>query len=174
MPHKYFAWRYLLTLLVLLATACSAPPDTGPVEVKWDRDVCKRCSMVLSDRYHSAQIRAREKKDKHSKVYLFDDIGCALIWLDDKPWRDDPQTEIWVNDHRDGSWIDARKAYYIPGQITPMEYGLGAQPEPADNALNFEQARQQIFAMEKRFNTHNIHLKESAMERQPQGSEREQ
>jgi hypothetical protein len=35
-----------------------------------------------------------------------------------------------------------------------MEYGLGAQPDPAPGALNFDQAREHIFEVERK---HNIH-----------------
>jgi len=174
MRRELSYWRSLWPLTLLLLVACSAPPDSGPVEVKWDRDVCERCSMVLSDRLHSAQVRATPEPGKHSRVYKFDDIGCALIWLQDKPWRDNPKTEIWVTDHRSGAWIDARSAYYLLGQVTPMEYGLGAQSEAAQGSLNFEQARQQIFALEARFNTHGVHLKESAMSRHNENGARTQ
>ena len=167
------AARFLWLVGLLIVSACSQPPDTGPVKVKWDRDICARCSMVLSDRHHSAQVRAHEIPGKRSKVYLFDDIGCAVIWLQDKPWRDDPKTEIWVNDHRSGEWIDARSAHYLPGQVTPMEYGLGAQSDPTANSLNFEQARLRILELEARFNTHGIHLKESASKRLNKSEEAE-
>lgn len=166
--------KWLWSAIVILLTACSQAPDSGPVEVKWDRDTCTRCSMVLSDRHHSAQVRATTEPGKRSKVYKFDDIGCALLWLEDKPWRNDPKTEIWVNDHRNGAWIDARRAYYVAGQVTPMEYGLGAQSEPADNALNFEQARMQILELEARFNTHGAHLKQGAKDRLTETDARQQ
>ena len=54
---------------------CSGEPLTGPVEIKWDRDVCVRCSMVISDRHFAAQIR-----DPMKKVLKFDDFGCAIFW----------------------------------------------------------------------------------------------
>jgi copper chaperone NosL len=167
-------WRRLWPVLLLSLLSCSGAPDSGPVEVKWDRDTCTRCSMVLSDRNHSAQVRAAPEAGKRSKVYKFDDIGCALLWIDDKPWRDDPKTEIWVNDHRNGAWIDARSAYYLPGQVTPMEYGLGAQSDAAQGALTYEQAHQRIFELEARFNTHGLHLKESAKDRHDDSGERTQ
>ncbi len=167
--HRYW-W---LAPLMLLLSACSGKPDTGPVDIKWDRDTCARCSMVLSDRLHSAQVRATPVPGKRSKVYLFDDIGCALIWLEDKPWRDDPKTEIWVNDQHTGEWLDARSAHYVPGQITPMEYGLGAQSRAEEGSLDFARAKQRIFELEARFNTHNIHLKESAKARHDDSGERQ-
>jgi len=157
--------RFILMALLALMAACSGEPETGPVEVRWDRDACERCRMMLSDRYHSAQVRGGPA-ERRAKVYKFDDIGCAVIWLEDKAWRDDARTEIWVNDHRSGEWIDARSAHYLADQVTPMEYGLGAQPEAAPNSMNFEQAQQHIFEIEARFNTHGAHLRDAAKARE--------
>jgi copper chaperone NosL len=145
----------LLALLLLLGslaglTAC-VDSGTGPAAVKWDRVVCERCRMVLSARDYSAQIRGFNAEDK-STPHFFDDIGCALIWLDQQPWRDDPRTEIWVNDWRNGAWIDARTAYYFKGKETPMQYGLAAQSEPLPGALSFADAKIHILEVEARSN----------------------
>jgi hypothetical protein len=149
-----------------LLISCSNGPETGPVEVRWDRMACERCRMVLSDRKHSAQVRFTDPGGR-SRVMLFDDIGCAVVWLEDKPWKSAPSTEIWVNDHRDGRWIDARSAYYVGGQVTPMEYGLGAQDVPVSGALSFDQAVAHIWEIEKRFNTHGADVREQAGLRNP-------
>jgi nitrous oxide reductase accessory protein NosL len=142
-----------LALLVLAMLAgCSGDPGTGPASVTWDRDICERCRMVLSDRRFAAQIRVpAEQEGKRSKVYYFDDIGCAVLWLDQQPFRDRPGVEIWVTDHRNGEWIDARTAHYVRVKNTPMEYGLGAQRVSADGALDLEAAVAHIFEVEKRF-----------------------
>lgn len=147
----------LLALLLGALAACSGDPGTGPLDVKWDRFTCERCRMVLSDRKHSAQVRIPQAEGR-SKVLFFDDIGCAVVWLEDKPFRDDPKTEIWVTDWRSGAWIDARKAFYLAGQVTPMEYGLGAQSEPDPQAIDFAAARGRIFEVEKKYNVHGGHL----------------
>ena len=144
----------LLALLLLLGglpglTGCG-DSGTGPVAVKWDRIACERCRMVLSARNYSAQIRAFEAEGK-SALHFFDDIGCAVLWMDQQPWKEGPAIEIWVVDHRNGEWIDARAAYYVTGKTTPMEYGLGAQRDPAPGALSFEQAIPHIYEVEKRF-----------------------
>ena len=83
--------RYVLLCMVFLVASCTGDPGTGPVEVKWDRDTCERCRMVLSDRFHSAQVRGGPAGEK-TKVYKFDDIGCAVIWLEDKTWKDEQRT----------------------------------------------------------------------------------
>ena len=67
-----------LGLIVLLALSACSDNGTGPVEVKWDRDACERCRMVLSDRYHAAQIRGGPA-DRKARVYKFDDIGGAIV-----------------------------------------------------------------------------------------------
>ena len=163
MPSKSYIAVLMLSLLLML-TGCSGDPGTGAKEVKWDRDACERCRMVLSDRSYAAQIRYLPPNKQRSVVALFDDIGCATLWLADKPWKDDPQTEIWVADYRTGDWIDARQATYVKGRVTPMEFGLGAQAEPVPDGLSFEQAKQHIIAVEERFNVHGVHLLERLKE----------
>ena len=149
-------WFGVPCVLLGLA-ACSGDPGSGPLDVKWDRFACERCRMVLSDRQHAAQVRVPQAEGR-SKVVFFDDIGCAVVWLEDKPFRDDTRTEIWVTDWRTGDWIDARKAVYLAGQVTPMEYGLGAQTEPNAQALDFAAARERIFEVERKYNVHGGHL----------------
>lgn len=159
----------MLTILVLAGlSACSGDAGTGPGEIKWDRDACDRCRMVLSDPRHAAQIRYFPAEKKRSQVAVFDDIGCASLWLAGQPWRDDPKTEIWVTDHRSGKWIDARSATYVTGHVTPMEYGLGAQAEPMAGGLTFAQARAHFLEVEKRFNTHGVQLLERLEEQSRQ------
>ena len=170
--------KRLLPLLLLLALlGCSGDPGTGPVEVKWDRDACERCRMVLSDRQHSAEIRYYPAGKSRSTVAKFDDIGCASLWLDEQPFRDDPRTEIWVTDHRSGDWIDARTATYVSGKLTPMEYGLGAQRDAVEGGLSFAQARERFAQVEERFNIHGVHLlerlEEQARHRQRRAEQQE-
>ena len=139
--------------IILLLSACSQQEETGPGKVRWDQETCLRCAMAVSDRKFSAQVRGGDAAG-FTRLYKFDDIGCAVIWLDQQPWKDDPRTEIWVNDHRNGQWIDARTASYVTGKITPMGYGLGAQSEAAEGLRDFAGAREHIIMIE---NTVNIH-----------------
>jgi copper chaperone NosL len=142
----------------LLLSACSGDPGTGPVDVKWDRDSCARCNMVLSDRQHAAQVRHTPADGGRSEVRRFDDFGCAVLWLDKQVWANDASVEIWVTDQHSGQWIDARTAHYTPGRITPMQYGLGAQAEASADALDFTRAREHVYAIERRFNIHGGNL----------------
>jgi copper chaperone NosL len=56
-------------------------------EIKWDRETCVRCSMVISDRRFAAQLRGGPK----NTVFKFDDIGCFAFWI-----RDHLKTYPWL------------------------------------------------------------------------------
>ena len=111
--------------------ACSGEPSSGPTQVHWDRDADPRCGMIISDKRFAAQIR-----DPQGKAWKFDDIGCALFWLAQRPFNEDtPNTEYWVADYRMGGWIDARQAHYLPGKKSPMGYQVAASLAARQNAL---------------------------------------
>lgn len=147
--------RVVAAALLLILAACSNDPGTGPVEIKWDRDTCDRCRMVVSDPHFAAQIRYFPA-GRRSRVESFDDVGCAVLWLEQQTWKDDPNIEFWVADFQTGDWIDARTATYVTQNATPMEYGLGAQATP--DGMSFEQAKLHIYDVEQRFNQHGVQL----------------
>lgn len=140
-----------LLLALLGLGGCSGDPGSGPLPPRWDRSTCERCRMMLSDRQHGAQVRIKATNGT-SQVLYFDDLGCALIWLEAKPAPDRDGAEIWVTDWRSGDWIDARAAHYASNQVTPMGYGLGAQREDGAGLLDFPQAKAHVFAVEHRHN----------------------
>lgn len=142
-----------LVLLTGLLGGCSGGDATGPGDIRWDRETCSRCGMAIGDRHAAAQVRGGPAGQR-TRLYLFDDFGCAVVWLDGQTWRDDPRTEIWVTDHRDGRWIDARRASYITGIRTPMGYGLGAQQESAPDSMDFTLAREVVHEIEQREHLH--------------------
>ncbi len=149
---RLLAGWLLLAAAGLLLAACSGEPDRGPGKVRWDRETCVRCNMAVSDPHYSAQVRVHPGPG--SRLYKFDDIGCAVIWLDEQKLADDPDVEIWVNDYRTGEWIDARSAWYVPGKVTPMGYGLGATREKEPGAMDFAAARRHIYRVEETFHQH--------------------
>jgi hypothetical protein len=78
--------------------------------------------MVVSDRHNTTQVI----DPKTGKKYMFDDIGCMVLWFGDEniEWKN--KAIIWITDVDTGKWIDARKAYYDTNNITPMAYGFSA------------------------------------------------
>ncbi len=118
--------KYLRVLLLLSFTfffiACEKKVKTGIDEVHWDRDMCARCVMVVSDRKNTVQIRNPDS----GRTYMFDDIGCMAIWFVEEQieWKD--RAIVWITDVNSGEFIDARKAFYDTNNITPMAYGFSA------------------------------------------------
>ncbi len=144
--YSYCVWF----LLVLLMMGCESQIDTKPIAVHWDRDMCERCKMVLSDRKFSAQVVNPE----NGKHYMFDDIGCVILWFkEDKiPWSE--KAVIWVNDARNGEWIDARSAWYDVENITPMAYGFGAHKtkealHDGDEVIDFAEMSRRVIKIGK-------------------------
>ena len=137
---------FFFTLIVHFFTACSN--DTNDVNkispVHWDRDMCERCKMVISDRKNSVEV-----KDPSGKAYMFDDIGCALLWFEENriPWE--AKAHIFVTDAKTGKWLDARKAWYDTGNVTPMDFGFSAHKHKSDIAkgkeiIDFNEMRRRI------------------------------
>lgn len=124
----------------------------GMAEIKWDRDTCARCNMVISDPRFAAQLRGGAK----STAFKFDDVGCLVFWLRDKaaqhPWMAEPATRMWVADANDPSgqaWLDARHAHYLPGRLSPMGYNFAAVREAVPGSVTFEEMRAQVLAKGK-------------------------
>jgi hypothetical protein len=102
--------------------ACEKKAETGVAEVHWDRDLCSRCVMVVSDRKNTVQIRNPDT----SKTYMFDDIGCMALWFEEEKIEWKSKAIVWVTDLESGEFIDARTAFYDTNNVTPMAYGYSA------------------------------------------------
>lgn len=98
--------------------------------------------MVIHDRYFAAEVR-----DPEGKVWKFDDIGCAIFWLNQHGLSEKtPGIEIWVADHQTGKWLDARLATYLEGIKSPMRYQFGATDKVLNNGIDYETMKIRILA----------------------------
>lgn len=115
---KYFKFLFFLLFFI----GCDGKIDISAKKVNFDRDICERCKMIVSDRSYAAQII----NPSNGKVYKFDDIGCAILWLKEQniSWKN--EAIIYVIDIDTGNWIDAKKAIWSDFNITPMSYGFAA------------------------------------------------
>lgn len=121
----------LLLLFALLFIGCGEI-DTNPKEIKFDREVCHRCKMIISVRNYAAQTINPDT----GKRFYWDDIGCAVLWFDEDniEWQDKAIT--YVKDVHSGEWINVKEAFWTYGALTPMDYGWSAhkqQQEGKDN-----------------------------------------
>ena len=147
---RFSFYLLLLPFFFLGFSGCEKKPIGAVEKMHWDRDMCERCKMAISERKFAVQVI----DPKTGKNYKFDDIGCAVLWMDEEkvPWKD--QAIIWITDAKTGQWIDARKAEYTEGSITPMAYGFGAytgQTVPKDRqVLDFNTVAKKIIDIEKK------------------------
>ena len=119
----------------------------GMAEIKWDRDTCVRCSMVISDPRFAAEMRGGEK----NTVFKFDDICCLVFWLRDKaaqfPWMA-AAGFAHVGGRRgrhNATWLDAA-GHYLGGRLAD-----GLQPPPPGRVSGglTEAMREQVLAKGK-------------------------
>lgn len=138
-----------LSFFLLSFTGCEKKPIGTVDKMHWDRDMCERCKMAISERKYAVQAI----DPKSGKVYKFDDIGCAVLWMIEEkiPWKD--QAILWITDAKTGEWIDARKAKYTEEAITPMAFGFAAYSEKTlpkgKHTINFDTISKKIVKIEE-------------------------
>jgi len=150
---KNFKLLFLATVLLLGFAGCEKKDPTEMRGVHWDRDMCERCKMVVSDRHHAVQVI----NTVNGRSYMYDDIGCVVLWFDDEKIDWAPKAKIWITDIKTGKWIDARTALYDTHNITPMAYGFGAHENNStikvgEEIINFEEVSKRIFEIEENKN----------------------
>ena len=149
------ASSFLLTPLAAVLSGCSKQGNWPEhmLEIKWDRDTCARCSMVISDRRFAGQIRGGPEQT----TFKFDDPGCLAFWLNEKtdqyPWLNDAATRLWIADfnskNRDEmNWLDPKRANFI-SKRSPMGYNFAAVATPLPGSLDFTEMRQLTLAKGK-------------------------
>ena len=88
------------------------------------------CGMVIDELDYASQVVSAK-----GKTWFFHDHGDFVLWLKDKPFKDD--VVIWVMSRDTHRWIDAKKAFYSVNESTPMGYGFGAYEKKQNNFINF-------------------------------------
>ena len=148
--YKKLTTAFLSISLALMFTACEKKVKTGIHDIHWDRDMCERCIMVVSDRNQTVQVI----NPKDGEAYIFDDIGCTFLWFKDQDikWKD--SAIIWINDFKTSKWINARTAYFDTMNITPMAYGFGAHEQKDSiqaglEVIDFEEVEKRVLKIGK-------------------------
>ncbi len=123
--------KYILILFSLFFLGCEGKIDLGPKEVNYERDECERCAMMMGDKLFVAQVVSQE----NGKTYFFDDIGCAVLWLnsgDAHPLKLE-NVNIYVNNPENDKFVDAKEAVYTTDMPSPMSYNfLAHDPKTFD------------------------------------------
>lgn len=148
--QRVYLKTVLLSLIFLFSlTGCQEDSlANGMKKVHWDRDICERCKMIISERKFAVQIL----NPATQQSYMFDDLGCAVLWFKEENLDWFNEAKIWINDASSGQWLEAREAIYVPDTLTPMGYGLSAYSKKTiiehSNNLTFDQAVEKILQID--------------------------
>jgi nitrous oxide reductase accessory protein NosL len=146
MKRRGFILLSTLAPLALLPACARARDPRGLVDIKWGRDTCAHCGMALSDRRFAAQAIGSRAMDH----WVFDDVGCAVAWLEARPAAQADTLQLWVAalDSRAEAmqWLDARSAHYLAGRASPMGYNFGAVAAAQPDSLTFAALRERVRA----------------------------
>ncbi|WP_187648118.1 hypothetical protein [Nitrosophilus labii] len=143
---------YILIVLAIIFTGCEkigvykeGNTEKKALEFKPKEVQCVECTMQLETKEHSAQAVL-----PNGRTYFFDDIGCMAFWL--KKQKNKEDIKLWVYTDDTKRYIDARKACYRLGDITPMNYGFGAYEKKVKNCVDFSTFLQMMYRGENMTN----------------------
>lgn len=144
---KRNAYLLLIVMISLLFISCEKKEHHEYETMHWDRDMCERCKMVISERKHAVQVINK----KENKAYKFDDLGCAIEWFKEEKISWENNAGIWITDVETSKWIDAKKAFYDTSHKTPMGYGFSANEnkesiQKGSEILDFNEVKKRILA----------------------------
>ena len=91
-----------------------------------------QCAMLIKSEENAAEVVAPD-----GRTWFFDDPGCMVLWLKDKPFKD--QATLWVHAIDTKEWVDGRKAFYGVTDPSEMHYGFGARTKPNKETIDFEE-----------------------------------
>ncbi len=144
-----FSAIFFAIVITFVLIGCEKKSSDGVAKMHWDRDMCERCKMAISERKFAVQVI----DPKSGKVYKFDDIGCAFLWFDDEniSWED--KAKIFITDAKTGKWLDAKKTIYTDDSITPMAFGFAAYTKETlpknHHTVKFDEIKKKVIEIEK-------------------------
>ncbi len=135
----------LFAVVCLFLISCEKKIKTDLHKVHWDRDMCELCKMVVSERKFAVQA----VNPQNGKSYMFDDIGCAVLWFKEEKISWEDKANIFITDVYTGKFIDARKAYYDTNSRTPMDFGFAAYQDKNSTTdkkdiINYKEVRLRV------------------------------
>jgi len=105
-----------------------------PLPIKLNRTNDTECKMLIKTERNAVEVIAPD-----GRTWFFDDPGCMVLWLKDKPWA--KEAKIWVHTIDSNRWIDAKKAWYGVKDDTAMHYGFGARQKRCKECIDFNEMR---------------------------------
>lgn len=113
--------RFLVFSAAAVLVGCRrGSGTTTPPTIRYGRDVCAQCGMIISDARFAAAATAAD-----GSSLVFDDIGDLLAYqrAHAPEW-----VVVWVHDYETEEWLRAEEAWYLlGGEVhSPMGWGIAA------------------------------------------------
>lgn len=110
----------LTVFLAMILTGCSSFLKDKPPVIRYGKDACQQCKMIISDEKFACAIL-----DIIGGTYKFDDIGCMAAYESTHAVK---VKKGWVHDAKTQAWLLASQAQYVHGSglVTPMGYDVAA------------------------------------------------
>lgn len=122
----------ILLLFTLLFTSACLKQELKPQEPIWGKQTCATCRMILSEKRYAVQ-----RVLSSGEILYYDDLNCAL--------NHDHLTKggtLYVRPYGGDNWVEAEKAMYSGGLMTPMNSGFGAQK--IGGTINFTEIKKKF------------------------------
>jgi copper chaperone NosL len=110
----------LVLALAVVIGACATAEAAGPPDIKYGRDICTQCGMIVSEEKFAAAYTTPQ-----GEKLTFDDTGDLLLYQRTTGHAIDP-IEAWVHDFETEAWVTVADAFFVPTASvkTPMGHGL--------------------------------------------------
>jgi len=109
-----------------------------PLAIKLNKTNDTQCAMLIKSERNAAEVIAPD-----GRTWFFDDPGCMILWLKDKPFKD--KAKLWVHTIDTKRWIDAKEANYGIKDHTEMHYGFGAREKKSNETIDFDEMRLRMY-----------------------------
>jgi len=105
-----------------------------PLPIKLNKTNDTQCAMLIKTIKNAAEVVSPD-----GRTWFFDDPGCMILWLKDKPFKD--KATLWVHTVDTNRWIDAKKAKYSINYHSAMHYGFGAKQNDENSSISFDEMK---------------------------------
>lgn len=120
---RYQAGIMLGVLIVPVLAGCRREPLSGPPEVRFGRDMCAECGMIVSDALACGAILVEAEGVREHR--LFDDLGCMLDHEVEHA-SEMSVLEAFTVDHNDGGWLRTQDAVFLLADISKLMTPMGS------------------------------------------------
>ncbi len=102
-----------------------------PLKIKLNKTNDTECAMLITTQNNAAEVALKD-----GRTWFFDDPGCMVKWLKDKPFK--KSAKLWIYTIDSHQWVNAKKAKYITTYHSAMHYGFAAVKD-GNNTIDFKE-----------------------------------